>query len=485
MSAFYRKIAEKISVPYKRLSIVRNPDGFLSEPSVQRSLTAETGILFVSGSPIQLRFHFETSFADAPETRFCYLCDNPSLLLPDIRREAWSGAFSIADLFPNVMDRQTLLRQSASTLEALYDRNLAGFISASDLARELLEIEFASRRAAAPSVDPVALMQGVVPDWNSLTATVFAASAAVLAAIRQDKYTEIGSGLDALNTSFQDYLSSSYFASLHSSHVLGPKSVNKILPYLSLKHSLDEKVALLVVDGMAYWQYLVLQEQLNVLGVTPASSAIFAWIPTITMLSRQAIFRGDDPLLSYSQNPTSEKNLWSAWWTARGVPSSDIQYIYGESDVEVWSTTRRLALVTVVLDEVMHISERPDLLLACTQAWAWNFAKQILALHDAGFAVYITTDHGNVLASGEGLLSSAEKTHLFADGSRGARHLIYDAVEPMQEFLSSHASSSFLVHDNWLAYRDTSAFLRPGKHQITHGGSHLLEVAIPFIEIPL
>ena len=146
MSAFYRKIAEKISVPYKRLSIVRNPDGFLSEPSVQRSLTAETGILFVSGSPIQLRFHFETSFADAPETRFCYLCDNPSLLLPDIRREAWSGAFSIADLFPNVMDRQTLLRQSASTLEALYDRNLAGFISASDLARELLEIEFASRR---------------------------------------------------------------------------------------------------------------------------------------------------------------------------------------------------------------------------------------------------------------------------------------------------------------------------------------------------
>lgn len=485
MSVFYRKIAEKISVPYKRLSIVRNPDGFLTEPSVQRALTAETGILFVSGTPFKLRLHFELSFLAAPETRFCYLCDNPSMLLPDIRREAWSGVFYITDLFPNVMNRQTLLKQSATTLEALFDRNLAGYVSASDLARYLLEIEFSSRKPAAPVVDPVAMMQEVVPDWNKLTDTVAAASSAVLAAIRQDKYVEIGDGLAGLNASFQDYLSESYFASLHSSHVLGPKSVNKILPYISFKHSLEDKVALLIVDGMAYWQYLVLQEQLSVLGITPASSAIFAWIPTITMLSRQAIFRGDDPHLDYKQNPSSEVKLWIAWWTGKGIPSSDIQYIYGESDVEVWSTTRRLALVTVVLDEVMHISDRPDLLLACTQAWAWNFAKQILSLHDAGFSVYITTDHGNVLSSGIGMLTSAEKTHLFADGSRGARHLIYDSEAPMQEFLSAHPASDFLVHDNWLSFRDTSAFAKPGKHQITHGGSHLLEVAIPFIEIPL
>lgn len=485
MSAFYQKIAEKISVPYKRLSIVRNTDGFLSEPSVQRSLTAETGILFISGTPIQLRFHFETAFAEAPETRFCYLCDNPSLLLPDIRREAWTGSFSVTDLFPNVMDRQTLLKQPASVLEALFDRNLAGFISASDLARELLEIQYASRAVAQPEIDPVAMMAQIVPDWSKLTETVVAASSAVLAAVRQDKYAEIDPGLASLNASFQEYLSASYFGSLHSSHVLGPKSVNKILPYLSFKHTLSDKVALLVVDGMAYWQYLVLQEQLQLQGITPASSTIFAWIPTITMLSRQAIFRGDDPVLSYKQTPASEEKLWSAWWTAKGVPSSDVQYINGESDIEVWSTTRRLALVTVTLDEVMHISERPDLLLACTQAWAWNFAKQILTLHDAGFTVYITTDHGNVLAEGRGILSSAEKTHLFADGSRGARHLIYDASEPMKKFLSSRDASVFLVRDNWLAYRDTQAFLRPCKHQITHGGSHLLEVAIPFIEIPL
>ena len=131
----------------------------------------------------------------------------------------------------------------------------------------------------------------------------------------------------------------------------------------------------------------------------------------------------------------------------------------------------------------MHISDAPDLLLACTEAWARRFARTIASLKDQGFTIYITTDHGNLLSVGETPLSSAEKTHLFQDGSRGARHLIYDAEAPLQEFLSVHDASPFLVHDNWLVYRGEEAFAKAGKRQITHGGSHLLEVAIPFITI--
>ena len=485
MSAFYKDIAGKITVPYKRLSIIRNPDGFLQEPSVQRALTAEAGILFVTGTSIQLRFHFETAFADAPEARFCYLCDNPAMLLPDIREEAFLDTFSVTDLFPNISDKKTISSQSAAVLEALFAKDIQGYVSSSDLARFLMEIEFASCMAPAPAAAPVAELSSIMPDWASLTSVVEAISAGVLDAIRKDEYDGIKPELTRLNGSFQALLDQSYFASLHSSHILGPKSVNKILPYLTHKHSLDDKVALLVVDGMAYWQYLVLQEKLKAADITPADSAIFAWIPTITMLSRQAIFRGDDPRLDYSQNPTSEKNLWNAWWTAKGIPSADIQYIYGDSEIDVWSTTRRLALVSVTLDEVMHISDRPDLLLAYTEAWARGFFKIIADLHQKGFAVYITTDHGNILSTGTGSLTSAEKTHLFADGSRGARHLIYDSSAPMESFLAEHDASSFLVHDNWLAYRQEQAFAKTGKRQITHGGSHILEVAIPFIEIPV
>ena len=483
MSAFYDEIAGKITVPYKRLSIVRNLDGFLSDSAVQRALTTQTGILFVTGSPLALRLHFELQYKAAPDTRFCYICEQPELLLPDILAEAFVCTFAVTDLFPNIQDRKTLLSQTPAVLESLYARNIPGFVTANDLARHLLEIEFASRAVAAPVSDPVADMAAIDSAWSVLTPTVEAVSQSVLAAIRQDKYDLIRPELARLNDTFQEYLDLAYFAMLHASHMLAPRSVNKILPFLTFNHKDKGKVALLVVDGMAWWQYLVLREQLAAEKIRTSDSTVFAWMPTITMLSRQAIFRGADPVLDYKQSPASEEKLWNAWWTQQGIPSSDIQYIYGDTEPDVWSTTRRLALVSVTLDEVMHISDAPDLLLACTEAWARRFARTIIALRDQGFAIYITTDHGNVLATGEAPLTSAEKTHLFQDGSRGARHLIYDSEAPMQEFLSAHGASSFLVHDNWLSYRDEKAFLRAGKRQITHGGSHVLEVAIPFITI--
>lgn len=483
MSAFYQDIAGKITVPYKRLSIVRNLDGFLSDSAVQRALTAESGILFFSGSPLALRLHFELQYKAAPDTRFCYICERPELLLPDILSEALVCSFAVTDLFPNIQDRKTLMAQKADVLESLYAKNIPGFVTATDLSRHVLEIEFASRSAAMPVSDPVADLAGIAPKWSSLMPTVEAVSKAVLDAIRQDKYELIRPELARLNGRFQEYLDLAYFATLHASHILAPRSVNKILPFLTFNHKGNGRVALLVVDGMAWWQYLVLREQLAAEKIHPSDSTIYAWMPTITMLSRQAIFRGDDPVLDYKQSPSSEEKLWSAWWTEQGIPSSDIQYIYGDSEPEIWSTTRRLALVSVTLDEVMHISDAPDLLLACTEAWARRFARTIISLKDQGFKIYITADHGNVLSTGAGTLSSAEKTHLFADGSRGARHLIYDSEAPMQEFLSNHGTESFLIHDNWLAYRGEQAFNKAGKRQITHGGSHLLEVAIPFITI--
>jgi hypothetical protein len=483
MSAFYQDIAGKITVPYKRLTIVRNLDGFLSDSAVQRALTTQTGILFVAGSPLALRIHFELQYKAAPDTRFCYICERPELLLPDIQAEAHVTSFAVTDLFPNIQDRKTLLAQKPDVLESLYAKNIPGFVTATDLSRHLLEIEFAAHAKPTPVSDPVADMAAIDPKWSILTPTVEAVSQSILTAIRQDKYDLIRPELARLNDRFQEYLDLAYFATLHASHFLAPRSVNKILPFLTFNHRENERVVLLVVDGMAWWQYLVLREQLKAEKIRTSDDTIFAWVPTITMLSRQAIFRGDDPVLDYKQNPASEEKLWNAWWTAQGIPSADIQYIYGDSEPEVWSTTRRLALVSVTLDEVMHISDAPDLLLACTEAWARRFARTIIALKDQGFAIYITTDHGNVLSTGEAPLTSAEKTHLFQDGSRGARHLIYEAEAPMLEFLSNHAPESFLVHDNWLAYRGEQAFNKAGKRQITHGGSHLLEVAIPFIKV--
>ena len=483
MSAFYRRIADKISVPYKRLSIVRNPDGFLSDPGVQRALTAETGVIFVSGSPLSLRLHFELAYKAATEARFCYLCDTPEEFLPDIREEAYVVSFVITDLFPTFADKATIRQQPADVLEALFNRHIPGFVSANDLQRLIWEVTV-QPKDTAPAVDVVKSLTALEPDWKQFSETVASISSLVLEAIRTEKYDTISAGLSRLNDSFQSWLDVSYFSSLQSSPMLAARSVNKVLPHLAFAHQAGERIALVVVDGMAYWQYLVLKKQLSEAGNSPKDSSILAWIPSITMLSRQALFRGDIPATDYKQNPSNEEKLWRSFWTAHDVAGSDIQYIYDKAPLDIFPNTKRLALVDVTLDEMMHVEGMSlNILLAATEAWARTFARKMSEVLAAGFTVYITTDHGNIHSAGAGALSPVQKAHLFQDGSRGTRHLIWQDEDKVKEFLSEQDASLFFGKNTWLAYRGTQSFKKPGTTSITHGGSHLLEVAIPFVKI--
>lgn len=482
MSAFYRKIADKISVPYKRLSIVRNPDGFLSQPGVQRALTAETGIIFVTGSPLSLRLHFELAYKVAAEARFCYLCDTPEEILPDIREEAYMVSFVATDLFPTFTDKATIRQQPADVLEALYNRHIPGYVSANDLQRLIWEVTV-QPKAAPPVLDVVKSLAALKLDWKQFSDTVASISSLVLEAIRTEKYDAVSEDLSRLNDSFQSWLDASYFSTLQSSPMLAAHSVNKVLPHLAA-NAKGKKIALVVVDGMAYWQYLVLKKQLSEAGASSTDSSILAWIPSITMLSRQALFRGDIPDTNYKQNPSNEEKLWHSFWTTHDVAGSDIQYIYDKASLDIFPNTKRLALVDVTLDEMMHVEGMSlDILLAATEAWARTFARKIAEILAAGFTVYITTDHGNIYSTGAGALSPVQKAHLFQDGSRGTRHLIWQDEEKVKEFLSEQDASQFFGKNTWLSYRGTQSFKKPGTTSITHGGSHLLEVAIPFVKI--
>ncbi len=483
MSAFYRKIAEKISVPYRRLSIVRDSDGFLANPVVQRALTAEMGIIFVSGSPLSLRLHFELAYKAASETRFCYLCDTPEEILPDIREEAHVTSFAVTDLFPTFADKTTIKQQPVDVLEALFNRHIPGYVSANDLQRLIWEVTV-QPKPAAPVVDVVKSLAELDPDWKTFSKTVASISTLVLEAIRMEKYDTVSAYLSRLNDSFQSWLDVSYFSSLQSSPMLAARSVNKVLPHIAFAHQAGERIALVVVDGMAYWQYLVLKKQLSEAGASTTDSSILAWIPSITMLSRQALFRGDIPATDYKQNPSNEEKLWRSFWTTHDVAGSDIQYIYDKAPLDIFPNTKRLALVDVTLDEMMHVEGMSlNILLAATEAWARPFARKICEIIALGFTVFITTDHGNIYSAGAGALSPVQKAHLFQDGSRGARHLIWQDEEKVKEFLSEQDASQFFGKNTWLAYRGTQSFKKPGTTSITHGGSHLLEVAIPFVKI--
>ena len=137
--------------------------------------------------------------------------------------------------------------------------------------------------------------------------TIDGISKIVLKAIKQGIYSKLENKINDINSDFQKYIDAKYFSLPSSSHVSKPKMVNKILPHLAYKYERTAKIALVVVDGMAYWQYLILEKQLNNYDLKTKNEFTFSWIPSITKLSRQAIFRGDTPRDDYKQSPDAEE----------------------------------------------------------------------------------------------------------------------------------------------------------------------------------
>lgn len=484
MQSFLDAIISRISVPYKQLSIIQNPDRFLADRSVQQAIGKECGICFVSGSNIELRYHFELIYKEDKSTKYCYLCGNPAEILPDIKSEAFCAKFNVADLFPNFTDKQVLKGLNVNTLEHLFNTNSKGFVSPSDAKMRIMEYQMRlSKKPEVSADDFCRKLDSITIDWNNPDIMAESVATVITDAIRAGHYDAIGLQIKSLNESFQNGLISRYTGAIASNHLLKAKAVNKVLPHIAASYSNQDKVSLIVVDGMAYWQYVVLREHLSKSGISTQDSSIYSWLPSITMLSRQAIFRGDSPLQDYKQNPGNESKLWSEFWEKKGIIAADIQYIYDGDDFDIFSTTKRLALVTVELDEKMHASTDNSDLMALTENWARRFVDKIATLKNAGFVVYLTTDHGNLLSKGWRNLTSQEKTFLYKDGSRGTRHLIYENLTEMKGFIANNPEAEMIQHQNWLAFSGNQCFQKTGTDMITHGGSHFLEVIVPFVKI--
>lgn len=128
------------------------------------------------------------------------------------------------------------------------------------------------------------------------------------------------------------------YAGLHNQPPDPPVMVHHVPRYLArrIEHGSDDKVALIVVDGLALDQWIVLRDVLA--DQRPSlrfhEGAVFAWVPTITSVSRQAIFAGKPPLYF----PTSirgtdrEPSSWKQFWEDQGVSARAVDYAKGLGD---------------------------------------------------------------------------------------------------------------------------------------------------------
>jgi hypothetical protein len=211
-----------------------------------------------------------------------------------------------------------------------------------------------------------------------------------------------------------------------------------------------------------------------------------AYIPTITAWSRQSIFKGNKPDLS--EDNSREGKLFMDYWRASAYQEYQILYQkfnvdHPFNEVEINVNVDILGIVCNDLDDIMHGSILGNKQLANdTLQWIAKsgLIEIIKSLKEKEFKCYITSDHGNLEAVGIKNLKLSEKVGSI---SRGQRHIQFSNETMLRNFQEQNPNLNYGLRETSVFLRDQSAFTKEQNTIITHGGSHLWEVLIPFAEI--
>ena len=298
------------------------------------------------------------------------------------------------------------------------------------------------------------------------------------------------------NETFEKWLLKKY-GSLCNLPASKPVMVHHIPRWMATQNA--PKQALLVIDGLSLSQWITIEseikDQLNSYNIN--ESALFAWIPTITSISRQAIFSGKAPLF-FSDSifiTQQEEKLWHAFWENQGVADREIVYQNGLGsdsnnildDLHINPRTKYVGLVINTVDKIMHGMQLGELgMHDQVRLWARQgmLVNLIEYLINTGFEVIITSDHGN--SEGTGMGTPAEGA--IAD-LRGQRVRIYSDAELCKrthlEFKETIIWPALglpeIIHP--LVAKDNKAFVKSGQSMVGHGGISLEETIVPFITI--
>ena len=314
-------------------------------------------------------------------------------------------------------------------------------------------------------------------------------------------HQQIATVRDKVDHSFLSWLPDRY-AGLANLPPDPPVMLHHIPRFLAKKIQDDSKqrMAFVLVDGLALDQWVVIRTQLA--GQRSNwrfhESAVFAWAPSITSVSRQAAFSGKLPLYFPDSINTTNKEpaLWTQFWREQGLTQRGVCYAKGLGDKltdEVTDMINRLEtqVVALVVDKVDKIIHGMELGAAGmhnqVKQWASGpFMVELLdQLLDNGFQVYLSSDHGNIEAVGcgnpnEGALAEqrGERARIYSEA------LLRSKVKAQFPDALEWPSSMGLPEDYLPLFAPgRNAFVREGERLVCHGGVMLEELVVPFVRI--
>ncbi|MDY0386097.1 MAG: BREX-3 system phosphatase PglZ [Methanolobus sp.] len=311
-----------------------------------------------------------------------------------------------------------------------------------------------------------------------------------------ERFQQISSNL---NTNFTNWLRNSY-AGLINLPPTNPAMLHHVPRRMAreLENEANVKLALVVADGLSLDQWVTIKKVLHEQDpdLIMRESATFAWIPTLTSVSRQAVFSGRPPIYyPKSINTTNnESNLWRQFWEEIGLSRLEIGYQRSLGDGNVreildeahnLNQTKVIGLVVDKVDKIMHGMQlgaagmHNQIKQWCQGGYLCSLIDHLL---DNNYQVWLTSDHGNIECNGKGRPSEGAIAE-----TRGERVRVY----PTSELRDSVAKTlPFAIKWNPiglppgyfpLVTKGSDAFVKEGEVIVGHGGISMEEVIVPLV----
>ena len=334
--------------------------------------------------------------------------------------------------------------------------------------------------------------------WAHVNALVYDRDGGPSAEDTQSHYRDVRDRVDGAFTAWLK----ERFGTLHNQPPLPPVLTHHVPRMLArtLEETEDAKVAMVLMDGLSLDQWAtvrdVLAEQRP--GWRLREDALFAWIPTLTMVSRQACFSGRPPLYFPMSIHTTDRepSSWRRFWLNEGLPPAAVDYAKNLRDhldlnhvAELVShhRIRALGLVVDAVDRIMHgmtLGQRG----MHNQVRQWTSQGFLAALVDMlferGFTVFLTSDHGNIETRGCGRPAEGSAADL-----RGERVRVFPdpalRAKVKERFPEAIEWPPLGLPDDYFALiaPGRSSFVRPSERPVAHGGTTLEEVVVPLVRI--
>ena len=340
------------------------------------------------------------------------------------------------------------------------------------------------------------------PEWQTL-----ARRWAELSAIWSPTLAPLGETFQdvqaRLDTAFSSWLARSY-AALGAQKLPVPHHVHHLPNWLHYRQ--DEKVALLVMDGLSLSDWVQVSKTWRARHPDwrLTENLLLAQIPTITALSRYALVSGLRPADFYdpARSIPTESRAWRNFWVREGLPEDAILYqalTPGNAILPAeisGSRLKALCLVDRTIDEMMHGATLGAANLnAALRLWLENdtpgqnrsarLQRQVTTLLERGFTIYLTSDHGHCEARGIGSPSEGLTAQ-----TRGKRARLYQDARAARQVQSQFENTILWENDGILPASLTclmpagrEAFTAAGETVVTHGGLTIDEVIVPFVQI--